>query len=518
MDGRGDGGRDVRGMTGEQLKAAIFQQLFSGKLTKQLRSDGTAETLLKQIEKENPNHKKVSRIIKKEDGNYYEVMGNRETCITDELLFDIPDSWAWVHLNEIAVSGLGKTLNKSKDTGVTKKYLCSINVYWDGIHLDEVKEARFTPSDIDKYRLQKGDLLICEGGDAGRTAIWEYEDEMYYQNALHRVRFFGGINPHYFRSLLEFYKINGIIDSYCKGMTIKHLVQGSLNAMRFPLPPLAEQERIVAKIEELVPLVEQYTAKSEKLNALNASFPEMMKKSILQEAVKGRLVPQDPNDEPASVLLKKIAEEKKRLVREGKIKKQKPLPEITEEEVPFGVPEGWEWVRFSDIMNTISTGPFGSMLHKTDYESTGIPIVNPVHMRQGRIVPSSNSLVSEITAERLTPYKLHTRDIVFARRGDIGRSAVVHEAENGWICGTGSFFASPSAGINPEFVSLMFSTPYVRQALLGESVGTTMNNLNQKILLSFLFPLPPEKDQERIIQAVEKIDVIISDLKLTTLQ
>ena len=214
---------------------------------------------------------------------------------------------------------------------------------------------------------------------------------------------------------------------------------------------------------------------------------EQLKNSILQLAMQGKLVEQRLDEGTGEELYKEIQVERKRLIKEGKIKKQKPLPEITEDEIPFDIPESWEWVRFSDIMNSISTGPFGSMLHKTDYENEGIPIVNPIHMQGGRIIPSSNSLISYKTAERLSSYKLQTRDIVLARRGDIGRSAVVHEAENGWICGTGSFFATPSKGINPDFISLMFTTPYVRQALLGESVGTTMNNLNQKILLSFLF-------------------------------
>ena len=135
--------------------------------------------------------------------------------------------------------------------------MCSINVYWDGISLEKIKLAKFTEEDKTKYRLRKGDLLICEGGDVGRSAIWESDDEMYYQNALHRVRFYGQVIPRYFKYVIECFKSIGIIDDYSKGMTIKHLVQNALYAMWLPLPPLAEQKRIVSKLEKLLPLCDQ---------------------------------------------------------------------------------------------------------------------------------------------------------------------------------------------------------------------------------------------------------------------
>lgn len=175
----------------------------------------------------------------------------------DEIPFDIPESWKWVHLNNIASSGLGKTLNKSTDTGEEVPYLCSINVYWEGINLDKVKTAKFDVQAKEKYKLQKGDLLICEGGEAGRSAIWDSDEEMYYQNALHRVRFYGNVDVQYMCYVLECYKKNGTIANYTRGIGIQHLVQASLNSIWLPLPPLEEQKRIVAKIEELLPYCDQ---------------------------------------------------------------------------------------------------------------------------------------------------------------------------------------------------------------------------------------------------------------------
>jgi len=157
-----------------------------------------------------------------------------------------------VKLNNIAISSLGKTLDKAKNTGELYPYLCSINVYWDRIDLSKLKEARFEFSELEKYRLASGDLLICEGGDVGRCYVWNDTTEMYYQNALHRVRFFCNINPYYFKYVIECYKGIGIIDDHSKGMTIKHLVQTELNNIYLPLPPINEQDRIVDALKKLL--------------------------------------------------------------------------------------------------------------------------------------------------------------------------------------------------------------------------------------------------------------------------
>ena len=489
-------------MTAEQLKCSIYQQIFSGKLTQQLREDGSTKALIDSIEKTVPKTTKIARIEKQEDGFYYERLGNKKVLISDELPFDIPDNWEWVHLNKVAVSGLGKTLNKSKDTGETKQYLCSINVYWDGIHLEEVKKAKFSDTDIVKYKLQKGDLLICEGGDAGRTAIWNNDTEMYYQNALHRVRFYEGIDPYYFRTLMEFYKLNGTIDSYCKGMTIKHLVQGSLNAMYFPLPPLAEQKRIVTKIEELMPFVEQYAAASTKLNTLNTSFPDMMKKSILQEAVQGKLVPQDPNDEPASVLLKKIAEEKKRLIKEGKIKKQKPLPEITEDEIPFDIPESWEWCYVGDLFDHNTGKAMNSSAKQVNKKGSVRKFITTSNLYWNRFDFSTvkEMFFSDDELARCTATK---RDILMCEGGAyFGRTAIWNYDYD--ICFQNHVHRlRPYMKIKEEFFYYLFY--FYRTTGLMKSKGTAMPGLSSVALHGLVIPLPPLAEQERIVSKIEEL-------------
>ena len=183
------------------IKKSVLQEAIQGKLVSQREEEGTAKELLEQIEAEKQKLVKEGKLKKSalsdsvifrgDDNKYYEKIGKKCVDITDEIPFEIPASWAWCHLNDIAESDLGKTMNKGQNSGELVPYLCSINVYWNKIDLSKIKQAQFTEIELAKYLLQKNDLLICEGGDIGRAAIWDINETMYYQNALHRVRFYG---------------------------------------------------------------------------------------------------------------------------------------------------------------------------------------------------------------------------------------------------------------------------------------------------------------------------------------
>ncbi|MBR0301290.1 MAG: restriction endonuclease subunit S, partial [Bacteroidales bacterium] len=166
--------------------------------------------------------------------------------------------WTYRKLGDICSSELGKTLNQSKDTGQLKPYLCSINVQWDHIDLSTVKQARFEDTDDERYSVTAGDLLVCEGGDIGRAAIWSSSESMLYQNALHRIRFNDSYLPRFYLHYLHFLKTNGTLDAqYGKGVTIKHLVKSSLMSIPVPVPPLAEQERIVTELDLLQGIIDK---------------------------------------------------------------------------------------------------------------------------------------------------------------------------------------------------------------------------------------------------------------------
>ena len=249
----------------QRMKKAILQEAIQGKLVPQIAEEGTAQELLEQIKKEKQELVKEGKLKKSalndsvifrgDDNKYYTRKNKDVVCIDDEIPFDIPNTWEWCYFSDIANSDLGKTMDKGKNSGAFVPYLCSINVYWDKIDLSTIKQAQFTEIEREKYLLRKNDLLICEGGDIGRTAIWENESTMYYQNALHRVRFYGKICPKFFLYIISLYKALGILDKKSKGMTIKHFTKSALNSIVIPLPPLLEQKRIIEKIGQLTQLL-----------------------------------------------------------------------------------------------------------------------------------------------------------------------------------------------------------------------------------------------------------------------
>ncbi|WP_122641479.1 restriction endonuclease subunit S [Luxibacter massiliensis] len=456
----------------------------------------------------------------------YEKIGKKEpVCIADEVPFEIPESWEWVTLKMIAITELGKTLDKAKNQGDYKPYLCSINVYWNGIDLTKVKEARFEENEISKYKLKKGDLLICEGGDVGRSAIWENDQEMYYQNALHRVRFYGGINPYYFRLLMECYKGNKILDKKSKGMTIKHLVQTALNAIYFPLPPVQEQQRIVDKFQSLIPILEQYNTSEIRLSNLNIGFPDLLKKSILQEAVQGKLVPQDPADEPASLLLERIRAEKQKLIAEGKIKKDKHESVIfrrdnshyekrgseevcIDDEIPFEIPENWAWARLSSF-GVFSSGKTPSMSNP-QFWNGDIPWVTSKDMKRP-VITDSEMHITKLAASTMQLYPAGTLLLV-ARSGILKRllplcTLGIDSTINQDIKAFKLYDIDISEWL---YYGIKAFEPYILKELV-KSV-TTVESLKFDEFSSMLLPVPPLAEQHRIISAIKAMLNLLAPL------
>ena len=244
-----------------------------------------------------------------------------------------------------------------------------------------------------------------------------------------------------------------------------------------------------------------------------------LRQKILDLAIRGKLVPQDPNDEPASVLLERIRAEKERLIKEGKIKRSKksssdtPHYENEAFKVPFEIPDGWISCRFDRICSKFSTGPFGSMVHKADYVSDGgVPIVNPMNIVAGDILNDNLMMVSNEKAQELNRYRLSVDDILIARRGDLKKCAIVKETTVDWLCGTGSFFLHVPY-VESRYIQLFYLSEYVQTILSKECVGATMDNLNQSVLGAIPFLLPPQKEQRRIISEVDKWFSLIDTLK-----
>ena len=457
----------------------------------------------------------------------YEKVGKNEpVCIADEVPFDIPDSWEWVTLKMIAVTGLGKTLDKAKNQGDYKPYLCSINVYWSGIDLTTVKEARFEESELPKYELKKGDLLICEGGDVGRSAIWENEQEMYYQNALHRVRFYGGVNPHYFRLLMECYKGNKILDEQSKGMTIKHLVQSALNAIYFPLPPIQEQQRIVDKFQSLIPMLEEYNASEIKMSNLNTGFPNLLKKSILHEAVQGKLVPQDPADEPASVLLERIRAEKEQLIKAGKIKRDKHesvifrrdnshyekldgIERCIDDEIPFEIPETWCFCRLGTILYKLTDGTHS----RPKYVEAGVPFISVKDVSSGMLDFSNCKFITEIEHKEL--YKRcnpEYGDILLTKVGTTGIPIIVNTTDEFSLFVSVALLKFNQKRMNNEYLLHLINSPLVQKQAEENTRGVGNKNWVMRDISNTLIVIPPLKEQYRIVEKLKNTFNICNNL------
>ena len=242
----------------EALKKSILQEAVQGKLVPQNPDDEPASVLLERIRAEKQElikqgkikQNKNESVIITRDKIPYEIIDGKERCLADEVPFEIPDSWCWCRLGTIFQHNTGKTLNSSNHQGTMMQYITTSNLYWDRFELDKLREMLFTDSEVEKCTVTKGDLLVCEGGDIGRAAIWNYDYPMRIQNHIHRLRSYAPVEVYFFYYVFYLYKRAGLIGG--KGIGIQGLSSNAIDKLLIPLPPLAEQKKIVAKIEELM--------------------------------------------------------------------------------------------------------------------------------------------------------------------------------------------------------------------------------------------------------------------------
>ena len=257
--------RDLLEETISIVKAKILDLAIRGKLVPQDPADEPASVLLERIRADKEEQikagkikrdKKESFIFRGEDNSYYLSRSTHKEQVDAQFIFPLPPGWQWCTLSNISHFELGKTLDQGKNTGDYYPYLRSANIKWDSIDLSDLKEMRFEKEELERYTIIKNDLLICEGGDVGRCCVWESTDTIMYQNALHRVRFFENCNPFFFMFYMWHYELEGMLKPICNGVTIKHLTGDVLRSIPFALPPVEEQNRIVAKIREYFQVIE----------------------------------------------------------------------------------------------------------------------------------------------------------------------------------------------------------------------------------------------------------------------
>ena len=437
------------------------------------------------------------------DNTPYEKIGNGEpVSLVDDIPFEIPDSWEWVRLGDIFWHNTGKALNASNRKGTLLPYITTSNLYWNRFELGELREMYFTDEEIEKCTASKGDLLVCEGGDIGRAAIWPFDYDIRIQNHIHRLRPFTTVDVEYFYYLFYLYKHVGWIGG--KGIGIQGLSANALHALLFPLPPFAEQKRIVAKIKEIEPYTDRYTAASEHIEKLNSSFPEKLKKSILQMAVQGKLVPQDASDEPASLLLDRIRAEKETLIKTGKIKRDKHesvifrrdnshyekldgIEHCIDDELPFEIPSSWAWARF------------GTAMVNRDAERIPLSVDERSKLRKIYDYYGASGVIDKVDRFLFdTPLLLI---------GEDGANLLTRSKPIAFIA-TGQYWVNNHAHVLDVVGGLLleYVATYINAINLAPYVtGTAQPKMNQEKMNSIIMPIPPVNEQKRIVAKIDEL-------------
>ena len=416
-------------------------------------------------------------------------------------------------MGEIGVSELGKTLNSNKDAGELTPYLCSINIHWTCINLEEVKKTKFTKEEQRKYILLKNDLLVCEGGDIGRCFIWDLPIPMYYQNALHRIRFYNEINPFFFKFAIEYYKNIHILDKYSKGVTIKHLTKTALHSICFPLPPLSEQRRIVEKIEELLALVDDLETNKTDLQ----SYIKQAKSKVLEMAVRGELVPQNPEDEPASALLEHIKKEQKSSKSKGKTTEHNTH---YEEELSFNIPENWVWCRLGEVYDLLNGFAFKS----NDYiEFSNTLVFRMSQIRPGGGIDFDNNpkYVSDEFATSKKEFLLKEGDVVIAMTDMatdtkiLGVPTQIPYDKRNWLLNqrVGKLFQKEKNILDPTFLKNVLISDFMNKYYKTFGKGGVQINIGKQDILNAKIPLPPLAEQHRIVEKIEHIFAVLEELE-----
>ena len=480
-------------MNVQQLRNSILQEAIEGRLVPQDPNDEPASVLLNRIREEKKRLVKEGKLKKKD---------LEETPISeDEKPFEIPDSWEWCRIGDIFEHASGKQQSSNnKKIGTLQKYITTSNLYWDSFVLDTLKEMYFSDEELKTCSATKGDLLVCEGGAGyGRSAIWSFDYDICLQNHVHRLRpYIDGVCRYVYYLIFLLKESNRLVSV---GTAMPGLSANRLKEIAVPLPPLAEQKRIVAKIEELLPKVEEYGKAQDALNKLNEELPEKLKKSVLQEAITGKLVPQDPNDEPASVLLNRIREEKKQLVKAGKLKK-KDLEEtpISEDEKPFDIPDSWEWVKLYDCVSILYGYPFESNMFNED--GFGFPLI-----RIRDVLPArTKTYTTEVADER---YVIKKGDMLVGMDGNF--NVRFWNSEPAYLNQRVCKIETKEEVLFQKFLYYYF--PIALEEIFKSVSYVTVKHLSDKHLRTMYIPLPPLAEQKRIVAKIEEVFKEIDKLK-----
>ena len=494
-------------MTPQELHLSILERAFQGRLTEQMHNDGTGAVLLETIKAEKLRLVK-SKIIKKEK--------ELPAITEDDIPFDIPESWTWAYVGDVFLHNTGKAQNSSGSAdGIVRKFITTSNLYWNRFDFSKVKEMPFTEKELERCTVRKGDLLVCEGGDCGRSAIWCYDEEVCIQNHVHRLRPYVEISIEYFYHLFYLYKFTGKLRG--RGVGIQGLSNEAIHQVICPLPPLAEQKRIVAKIEELLPLIDRYEQAWSKLEDFNKRFPVDMQKSILQMAIQGKLVPQIPKEGTGEELFKQIQAEKKRQIKNGILRKNKALPVITEDQLPGTFPDSWKICYIDDIAFVTKLAGFEySSTIASNLTSSGIPLFKGKNVQNGKLVLEFESYIPEKISDELPRSQILKRCLLTPYVGTIGNIAIFDgsfKAHLGSNVGKIELLNGEEQYVLEEYVLYYLRSDSGYRELTKYKKATAQESISIDAIRNVIIAIPPLAEQKRIVAKLEEILPLCERLK-----
>ena len=535
-------------MTAQQLKNSILQMAVQGKLVPQDPNDEPASVLLQRIKAEKQELIKAGKIKKDKKSSeifrgathnlpyaYCEQIGKEIRDISDEIPFEIPESWEWCRLSDLAI----KEIKRGKspvyaDSGSVLVFAQKCNVKTGRINITLAKYL--SDSVISKYPqeeyMQDRDIIVNSTGTGtlGRIGLYSDRDNpnnlpLVPDSHVTIVRVCKSISQ-YIYYILKWYQ--PYLEESGEGSTKqKELKADRIKELFIPIPPLAEQHRIVAKIEELLPYIEKYGKAEEHLTTLNTTFPEALKKSILQEAVQGKLVPQNPDDEPASVLLERIRAEKQELIKQGKIKQNKnesviitrdKIPyEIIDgkerciaDEVPFEIPDSWCWCRLSNV----SIIQEGAGIRTYQYRTSGTQILTVTNILEGSVdmKKATKYIATEEYLDKYQHLTLNIGDIVSSCSGASWGKTAIWDYGDTVMLNTSTlrlrFFNDTAYNM---YLYWLTKTPLFKNQLIAQLSGM-QPNFGYSHYSKVLIPLPPLAEQHRIVSKIEEIMPMIERL------
>ncbi len=507
-------------MDTKALRAKLLGLAVRGKLVPQVPGEESAAALLRCEDagrarplraERRKSPASTSRIFRRQ-GHFYETADDREAvCIDDRLPFDIPASWEWCRLGRIFRHNTGKALNASHHTGTKLSYITASDLHWDRFELSHPREMWFTDAELEKCTAQEGDLLVCEGGDIGRAAVWQSPVPVRIQNHIHRLRAYSPLCTRFYLYVFYFYKLAGVLEG--SERRIQNLSSERLHSLLLPVAPLDEQRRIVEKLDACFAQIKRIEgAESALKNDCRAA-----KSRILDLAIRGKLVPRVPHDEPAPVPnLSPAAHSKptsRPVRRDGKSYPTFPNGSARDVsgKLPFDIPTSWFLSKMGNLMSPVC----GVKYAKSDIQGEGIRILRGGNLTQsgGIIFRPDDVFLPEKYANRKNQVRRGDIVIVASTGGKtgVGRAAfVVSDLPRTQI---GGFLRiiRPVNDYCRQLLWLVFRSNYYRDYIAAAAVGTSINNVRKPYLEEMLVPLPPVQELSHIVQ---KLDSLLARIPL----